>query len=69
MKLKKIFKKGFGIVDLVLIAIILPQLYFVYQGISYDRGFLAIYSSYIAPIFIYGTVTKWLYSLVMNKRK
>ena len=64
-----IFGKRFGLSDLILILLLLPAIYFVYMGIDFNSGFLAVYQDFIAMPLAFTIIGKLFIQNIINLAK
>jgi hypothetical protein len=66
---RKIFGKTFNIWDVVLILSVIPYLFFIYIGKTFESGFGGIYYKVLAPSMTFATIVKWIVNFIRRKQK
>lgn len=66
---KRLFGKRFTLGDLFLILLVVPAIYFVYMGIKYEYGLLAVYQTFIALPLAFIVIGKVVLQNIINFSK
>jgi hypothetical protein len=64
---RSLFGKRFGWADLILVASLIPYVYFIYTGTVFESGFLALYTEFLAGPLTFAVVGKLVIQNLLHK--